>query len=233
MVIQSSRRHLKNTNAFFHPSFQTPAEPHLSKTLQTRTLVSSLHFPQFLRHFSTARQAPETVKSCQNRVIFQGRIHTTNIPPLTSSMAGTLTLTTKTLWSCCTNRNCFLVLKARHTLPDKPAKPVSPHVFYSVLYLCNGGIFMCISATIFMWGRQTTWRIHSSNFRSIVYFVLLLDSFYPEFFTDHSERANTLSSAAFFELFSSEIIFVCLISCRGILCYSARWNSSKDKGYGP
>ena len=149
-------------------------------------------------------------------------------------MAGTLTLPTKTLWSRCTNRNCFLVLKARHTLPDKPAKPVSPHVFYSVLYLCNGGIFMCISATIFMWGRQTTWRIHSSNFRSIVYFVLLLDSFYPEFFTDHSERANTLSSAAFFELFSSEIIFVCLISCRGIiLCYSARWNSSKDKGYGP
>ena len=149
-------------------------------------------------------------------------------------MAGTLTLTNKTLWSCCTNRNCFLVLKARHTLPDKPAKPVSPHVFYSVLYLCNGGIFMCISATIFMWGRQTTWRIHSSNFRSIVYFVLLLDSFYPNFFTDHSERANTLSSAAFFELFSSEIIFVCWKSCRGIiLCYSARWNSSKDKGYGP
>ena len=74
----------------------------------------------------------------------------------------------------------------------------------------------------------------SFNFRSIVYFVFLLDSFYPEFFTDHSERANTLSSAAFFELFSSEIIFVCLISCRGIiLCYSAQWNSSKDKGYGP
>ena len=74
---------------------------------------------------------------------------------------------------------------------------------------------------------------HSSNFRSIVYFVLLLDSFYPEFFTDHSERGNT-SSAAFFELFSSEIIFVCLISCQGIiLFYSARWNSAKDKGYGP
>ena len=72
---------------------------------------------------------------------------------------------------------------------------------------------------------------HSSNFRSIVYFVLLLDSFYPEFFTDHSERANTLSSAAFFELFSSEIIFVCLISCRGIiLCYSARWNRIRVTG---
>ena len=43
-----------------------------------------------------------------------------------------------------------------------------------------------------------------------------------------------MSSAALFELFSSEIIFVCLISCQGIiLCYSAQWNSSKDKGYGP
>ena len=91
---RSSRRHLENTNAFFHPSFQTPAEPDLSKTLQTRTLVSPLHFPQFLRHFSTARQAPETVKSCQNRVIFQGRIHHHKHTSLTSSMAGTLTLTT-------------------------------------------------------------------------------------------------------------------------------------------
>ena len=71
----------------------------------------------------------------------------------------------------------------------------------------------------------------SFNFRSIVYFVLWLDSFYPEFFTDHSERANTLSSAAFFELFSSEIIFVCLISCRGIIiCYSARWNRIRVTG---
>ena len=76
---------------------------------------------------------------------------TTNIPPLTSSMAGTLTLTTKTLWSCCINRNCFLALKARHTLPDKPVKPVSRYVFYSVLYLCNGGIFMCISAREAAW----------------------------------------------------------------------------------
>ena len=61
----------------------------------------------------------------------------------------------------------------------------------------------------------------------------VIDTFYPEFFTDHSERGNT-SSAAFFELFSSEIIFVCLISCQGIiLFYWARWNSAKDKGYGP
>ena len=43
-----------------------------------------------------------------------------------------------------------------------------------------------------------------------------------------------VSSAAFFELFSSEIMFVCLISCQGIiLCYSAQGNSSKGKGYGP
>ena len=60
--------------------------------------------------------------------------------------------------------------------------------------------------------------------------VRLLDTFYPEFFTDHSERGNT-SSAAFFELFSSEIIFVCLISCRGIiLYYSARWNRIRVTG---
>ena len=41
-----------------------------------------------------------------------------------------------------------------------------------------------------------------------------------EFFIDHSKREKTLSSAAFFELFSSVIIFLCLISCQGI-CYSA------------
>ena len=65
----------------------------------------------------------------------------------------------------------------------------------------------------------------------MVFFFLLLDSFYPALFTDHSEREN-MSSAAFFELFSSEIIFVCLISCQGIiLWYSAWWNSSKGKGY--
>ena len=88
---------------------------------------------------------------------------------------------------------------------------MSAHVIYSVLYLCNRGIFMCIS------GRETTWRIHSSNFWRIVCFVLLLDSFYPVLFTDHGERENRLSSAAFFELFSSEIIFVCLISHEGII----------------
>ena len=69
---------------------------------------------------------------------------------------------------------------------------------------------------------------------SSVLFFCWIYSFYPALFTDHSERENILSSSAFFELFSSEIIFVCLISCQGIiLCYSALCNSSKGKGYGP